>query len=87
MSEPRGDETDEEADIRLGIASNHRKEVARKHIPTYIRERVFQAIGHASMCWETPEKAGVFDTEQASEIATELCQFVMAEKRKWRSPL
>lgn len=62
-------------------------ELTREPIPEYIREKVFTDIGQASMCWENPEKAGVFDTEQASEIATELCRFVMAEKRKWRSPL
>jgi len=62
-------------------------EFIREHIPEYIREKVFQAIGHASMCWDSPESAGIFDTEQASEIATELCRFVMAEKSKGRSPL
>ena len=60
-------------------------ELIREHIPDYIREKVFQAIGHASMCWDSPELAGTFDTEQASEIATDICRFVMAEKRKYRS--
>ena len=59
-------------------------ELTREHIPAYIREKIFQAIGHASMCWESPELAGTFDTEQASEISTDICRFVMAEKRKWR---
>ena len=59
-------------------------ELIREHIPDYIRERVFQATGHASMCWDSPELAGTFDTEQASEIATDVCRFVMAEGRKCR---
>ena len=58
-------------------------EATREYIPDHIREKVFQAIGHASMCWDSPELAGTFDTEQASEIATDICRFVMAEKRKW----
>jgi hypothetical protein len=57
-------------------------ELTREHIPEHIRERVFTDIGHASTCWENFEKAGVFDTEQASEIATSLCQFIISEMEK-----
>ena len=50
----------------------------------HIREKVFQAIGQASMCSLPIPSTEVFDTEQASEIATDICRFVMAEKRKYR---
>lgn len=33
---------------------------------------IFEAIGEASMCWEFPEKAGVFQSERAEEIGNEL---------------
>jgi len=57
-------------------------ELTREHIPENIRVRVFIDIGQASMCWESPEHAGIFDDKQASEIATSLCQFVVAEIKK-----
>ena len=50
-----------------------------------IRGRVLQDIGHASMCWDKPEGAGAFDTEQAIEIGDSLCQFIheqIAEAKK-----
>ena len=57
-------------------------ETTREHIPETICFRVFTDIGLASMCWESPEHAGTFDTEQAAEIATALCHFVIAEIKK-----
>ncbi|MEA1957584.1 MAG: hypothetical protein U9N01_04435 [Euryarchaeota archaeon] len=59
-------------------------EFTRLPIPEHIRERVFQDIGQASTCWENFELAGLFDTEQASEIATGLCQFIITEINKER---
>lgn len=50
-----------------------------------IRDRVLQDIGHASMCWDKPEGAGAFDTDQAIEIGDSLCQFIneqIAEAKK-----
>ena len=50
-----------------------------------IRNRVLEDIGHASMCWESPEGAGAFDTEQAIEIGDLLCRFIneqIAEAKK-----
>lgn len=35
---------------------------------------VFEALGAASMCWENPRGAGVFDVERATTIAEELCR-------------
>lgn len=46
-------------------------------IPAHIRERVYLDIGQASMCWENPEKAGVFDSQQAAEIGLNRCQFIL----------
>lgn len=34
---------------------------------------VCYAVGAASKCWEHPERAGVFDSDRASQIVTELC--------------
>lgn len=33
-----------------------------------LNEWVFQALGSASMCWEHPERAGVFDSTRAAVI-------------------
>jgi hypothetical protein len=48
-------------------------------IPEHIREQVYADIGHASMCWDTPEGAGVFHSEEAAEVARSLCQFIIEE--------
>ena len=37
-----------------------------------LRELIYVALGQASMCWEAPEKAGEFQSEQASEIGDQL---------------
>ena len=43
---------------------------------TSIKSAVFQALGAASMCWEMPEGAGVFDEKLACEIGDELMEFL-----------
>jgi hypothetical protein len=52
-----------------------------KEISDPIRERVLDALGQASMCWERPEGAGAFDTTQAIEIGESLCQFIADQIR------
>lgn len=37
-----------------------------------IEEFVGQAIGAASVCWENPGGAGVFDSTRAAQIADEI---------------
>ena len=37
-----------------------------------LRTLIFEALGEASMCWEFPEKAGVFQSERAEEIGLRL---------------
>lgn len=37
-----------------------------------IEEFMAQAVGAASMCWESPEGAGVFNSERASVIVEEI---------------
>lgn len=37
-----------------------------------LRSIVMQAIGQASMCWEFPERAGVFQSEKAIKVAEKL---------------
>lgn len=40
---------------------------------------VFQALGAASVCWETPEGAGVFESTRAKEIGDALIAFIRAQ--------
>ena len=42
-------------------------------------EEIYQSIGEASMCWEHPEKAGVFKSGQANTVALDLCEFIADE--------
>lgn len=51
-----------------------------ERLPEHIFSEIHQAIGHASVCW----KDGIFDTEQASEVAFNLCHFVADEMDKIR---
>lgn len=44
-------------------------------VPT-IETAVFQALGAASTCWDTPEGAGVFHSERAKEIGEALLAFI-----------
>ena len=54
---------------------DNRKPLSER-LPELAFARIYQDIGQASMCWEHPEKAGVFDSEKAADIALELCHFV-----------
>lgn len=42
-------------------------------VPSAIYTAVFEAVGAASMCWNPRPSSEVFDTEQASNVAVELC--------------
>jgi len=42
---------------------------------------VCYAVGAASKCWEHPERAGVFDSDRASQIVTELCVALGVEQQ------
>ncbi|GEM_PF-4100362 len=39
-----------------------------------LKSIVMQAIGQSSMCWEFPERAGVFQSERAIKIAEKLIE-------------
>lgn len=39
-------------------------------------EKVMQAIGEASMCWSNIEGAGVFDSEKAKQVGSELLTYL-----------
>ena len=52
-----------------------------ERLPENIFSEIHQAIGQASMCWY---EDGVFDSEQASNVAFELCHFVADEMDKIR---
>lgn len=56
------------------------KEVVTRIVPENIRERVQIAMGQASMCWSDPfTRDCVFDTEEATQVGDQLCQFIMDE--------
>ena len=63
------------------MTKDNRKSLSER-LPEQVFERIHQAIGQASMCWERPEKAGVFDAKKAGEIAFELCHFIADEVNK-----
>jgi len=44
-----------------------------------IKEKVFQAIGHASVCW----KDGVFDSKEAEKIGNDLLIIIKRELSRW----
>lgn len=45
--------------------------------PVTLEELVFTAIGHASVCW-SPRPEGIFDSEEASKVGTELVRSLRA---------
>lgn len=49
--------------------------------PMTLEEVVFQALGHASMCWE-PRPEGVFDSQEASKVGNELLRTLRARGAK-----
>lgn len=51
----------------------NRIEFVEPHGSISDREAVLQALGMASMCWESVEKAGVFDSVRAAAIGNALC--------------
>ena len=42
----------------------------------WAQSAVFQALGSASMCWDSPEKAGVFHSDEAKAIGDGLIAFL-----------
>lgn len=47
-----------------------------ERLPEGTFSRIHRDIGQASMCWEYPEKAGIFNSKKAADIAFELCHFI-----------
>lgn len=45
---------------------------------------VFEAVGHASMCWNPRPGSEVFDTTEAEKCAVDLCFKIANEAEKWR---
>ena len=41
---------------------------------------VFQALGSASVCWEKPEGAGVFDSTRAREVGDALVELLGGDR-------
>ena len=41
-----------------------------------LRQAVYQAVGAASVCWESMAGTGVFSTTKACEVADALLQYV-----------
>jgi len=47
-----------------------------QRLPERVVSEIHQAIGQASVCWEHLDSAASFDSEQASSIARDLCNFI-----------
>lgn len=43
-----------------------------------LESAVFQALGAASVCWENPGGAGVFESDRAKAIGDELVAWIRA---------
>jgi hypothetical protein len=52
--------------------SRKKKPIFDWNITTPVERVIGEAIGAASSCWEHPERAGIYDSERASQIADEL---------------
>lgn len=48
-------------------------------VPSKIYHDVFEAVGAASLCWKPRPTVEVFSTEEASNVAVELCFKIAAE--------
>lgn len=51
--------------------------VMTEHPPKSLEEAVYQSIGAASVCWESMEGTGVFDSVGAKKIGDELIAFIL----------
>lgn len=45
---------------------------ATEKIIDLLKNKVGEAVGHASVCWEKPEGAGIFQSEEASKVVDTL---------------
>lgn len=48
-------------------------------VPSKIYHDVFEAVGAASLCWHPKPSTEVFDTNEASNVAVNLCFKIAAE--------
>ena len=47
-----------------------------QRLPERVVSEIHLAIGQASVCWEHLDNTNIFDSEQASSIAGDLCNFI-----------
>lgn len=47
-----------------------------------LRSKILEFVGEASMCWESVDKAGVFDTTKALDVADRMYREMVEEFRK-----
>ncbi len=64
------------------VAESAEEKPLNEILPKELFTKIHEAIGHASMCWEKPEGAGIFDDTQAAEVASNLCREVAAYLKK-----
>ena len=48
---------------------------------------VFEAVGTASMCWEHVDRAGVFDTRLAAQVAEDLLAYLRGPHHDGTAPV
>lgn len=60
------------------MADKWKPETDSEGEPVLPEAAIFQAVGSASMCWESVEKAGVFDSDQAKVIAEGLIDYLQS---------
>lgn len=61
----------------MGNSSN-RFEAGESTDPLTLEALIFQGVGAASVCWTTPEGAGIFDSEQAKAIGDDMLDWINA---------
>lgn len=47
-----------------------------------VETAIYQALGAASVCWEHPEKAGIFDSDRAKFVGEQLIERLMELSRE-----
>ena len=50
-----------------------------------LQRKIGEGVGEASMCWETLENAGAFQTDRAGLVVDEIMAAVETYKKQWNN--